>query len=327
MVSTTRSRAARERQSSTMVTMMPADCSGSEKGKEPREKKGKGGASSNSHSSSTSSAMASAITEPAQSSRSSSPKPSCSCNHFDSSTASRATPVFSSLLTPRDDHGYNYRDAVDEIIDVMAVPPIGLKTINGRGNELSSESEEESHPSETSPLIDGPIKWCKTNRGNDRVCINGHTYDFFSTSVKNNQKSFRCTRKNNGCRAIVYIALDSGAYKSSNQVQHNHPPNPDDVKRLLIIHQIKERVSIEQTSVTRIIEDEYARSDLSESQQGKFLLPTAQGRGDIRAGVARHSDSILFGRLALIHCPLYSSLAILQDACENHASQSEVSGL
>lgn len=106
--------------------------------------------------------------------------------------------------------------------------------------------------------------------------MDGHTYDFLSVSVKNNQRSFRCTRKDSGCRVIVYISIDSNIYKDFNHVEHNHPSNHGNVKRILVLNKIKQRVLTEPTSITRIVEDEYAKSNLNNDEQERFLLSVAQ---------------------------------------------------
>ena len=124
----------------------------------------------------------------------------------------------------------------------------------------------------------GEIEWCKTNRGNDRICMCGFSYDFMSQSVKKNQRTFRCSKKNAGCRTIVYISIDSNAYKGSNYAEHNHPPNYHHIKRLLVLKKVKERVLVEPTPVTRIIEDEYIKNNLNNEDRCNFLLPQAQGK-------------------------------------------------
>lgn len=147
--------------------------------------------------------------------------------------------------------------------------------------EKRSSDLDESQGSDISkdwPIQIDEIQWCKTTRGNDRLCMGGYTYDLMSSSLKNNHRSFRCTKKENGCRAVVYISMDSKVYKGSNQINHNHAPNSNVVKRLLVLEKIKERVLTETTSVTRIIEDEYAKERLSQSEQQHMLLPIAQGQ-------------------------------------------------
>ncbi|CAF0848187.1 unnamed protein product [Didymodactylos carnosus] len=138
------------------------------------------------------------------------------------------------------------------------------------------DSETKLDTMTTWSIIVGGIDWCKTNRGNDRMCMGGYTYDFMSQSLKNNHRSFRCSKKNSGCRAVVHVFIDSNVYKNSNNVEHNHPPNPVDVKRLLVLQKIKERMSIEPTSIPRIIEDEYIKHNLNTDEQQHFLLPSAQ---------------------------------------------------
>ncbi|CAF1618937.1 unnamed protein product [Rotaria magnacalcarata] len=59
-------------------------------------------------------------------------------------------------------------------------------------------------------------------------------------------------------------------------VEHNHPPNHSDVKCLLVMQKIKERVTTEPTSVIRMIEDEYMKHHLTDDDRQRFLLPAAQ---------------------------------------------------
>jgi hypothetical protein len=74
------------------------------------------------------------------------------------------------------------------------------------------------------------------------------------------------------------VSIDSNTYQGSNDCEHNHAPNYQHVKRFIVLKKIKERVVNEPTSVTRIIEDEYAKHDLNEQDRQHFLLPVAQGK-------------------------------------------------
>ena len=196
-----------------------------------------------------------------------------------SSSTSTAMPTLSPTVLSCHYQKDNSNDVIDEVNRVIISPRMEFIGIDDEQHERSYDSDEnkECHTTKTYPITISQMEWCKTNRGNDRVCIDGYPYDFLSASVKNNQRSFRCTRKNSGCRAIVYISIDSNMYKNSNHVEHNHPSNHGDVKRLLVLNKIKQRVLIEPTSITRIIEDEYAKSNLDNDEQERFLLPAAQG--------------------------------------------------
>lgn len=149
--------------------------------------------------------------------------------------------------------------------------------IDERENQLDDLDCSQSLDEKTTwATIIGDIQWCKTNRGNDRLCMAGYTYDFMSSSMKNNYRSFRCTRKDRGCRAVIYVLIDSNMYKGCNRAEHNHSSNPNEVKRLLVLAKIKERVFTEPTSITRIIEDEYVKEKLNKDEQQRLLLPKAQ---------------------------------------------------
>jgi hypothetical protein len=100
----------------------------------------------------------------------------------------------------------------------------------------------------------------------------------YRNHLKENQRNFRCSRKNAGCRSVIYIFIDSNGYKSSNYAEHNHSPDNHHTKRLLILQKVKDRVLIEPTSVTRIIEDEYIKNNLDTEDRCQFLLPHAQGK-------------------------------------------------
>lgn len=65
-------------------------------------------------------------------------------------------------------------------------------------------------------------------------------------------------------------------YKGCYRAEHNHSSNPNEVKRLLVLAKIKERVFTEPTSITRIIEDEYVKEKLNKDEQQRLLLPKAQ---------------------------------------------------
>ncbi|CAF2592455.1 unnamed protein product [Rotaria sp. Silwood2] len=151
------------------------------------------------------------------------------------------------------------------------------QTDNNQQDQIHDVEDNDESGTKTSwPIIVGEIQWCKTNRGNDRMCMCGYTYDFMSQTLKKNIRYFRCSKKNIGCNAVVRICIDSNMYKDSNNVEHNHPPDHHNVKRLLVLQKIKERVMVEPTSVTRIIEDEYVKHHLNDGDREKFLLPASQ---------------------------------------------------
>ncbi|CAF1223968.1 unnamed protein product, partial [Rotaria sordida] len=97
-----------------------------------------------------------------------------------------------------------------------------------------------------------------------------------SQSLKKDIRYFRCSKKDRGCRAVIYVSIDSNIYKDSNNVEHNHPSNHHNVKRLLVLQKVKEKVTTEPTSATRIIDDEYVKNNLNDGDRQHFLLPTAQ---------------------------------------------------
>ena len=175
---------------------------------------------------------------------------------------------------------------------------------------------EASTSATTWPIDVDEIKWCKTNRGNERVCMAGHTYDLMSSSLKNNRQTFRCSKKDRGCRSVVYVCMNSRMYKDCNHVDHNHPSNHCNVKRLIVLHQVRQRVSTEPTSITRIIEDEYAKSHLNDDERRHFLLPNAQGK--------RSQDSAYDERISVVSFSL-NSLPILQNTFDDGPAESQVS--
>ncbi|CAF1494114.1 unnamed protein product, partial [Didymodactylos carnosus] len=79
-----------------------------------------------------------------------------------------------------------------------------------------------------------------------------------------------------GCNSIVRAHLHSKSFLESNNVNHNHPPDEIANKRKLLLDKIKERIVTEPTSVIAIIEQEYAKANLSKDEQYQFLLPSAQ---------------------------------------------------
>ncbi|CAF3027632.1 unnamed protein product [Rotaria sp. Silwood2] len=155
----------------------------------------------------------------------------------------------------------------NDVVDVsdngqdIGLPSIELNQINNNQQDKLCDldgNEELDSPTAWSITV-GEIQWCKTNRANDRIFMSGYSYDYMSQSLKKNIRSFRCSKKGIGCCAVVYVSIDSNMYKDSNNVEHNHPPDHHNVKRLLVLQKIKERIMIEPTSVTRIIEDEYVK--------------------------------------------------------------------
>jgi hypothetical protein len=164
----------------------------------------------------------------------------------------------------------------DQCIDPQSMK---FSQIENYQQDESFDSDEKELDTITSwPITIGDIEWCKTNRGNDRMCMCGYKYDFMSQSLKKNRRNFRCSKKDLGCRAVVYVFIDSNTYQDSNNSEHNHAPNHQDVKRLLVLNKIKQRVMIEPTSVSRIIEDEYVKTKLNDEDRQHFLLPAAQGK-------------------------------------------------
>ncbi|CAM4888865.1 unnamed protein product [Rotaria socialis] len=124
-----------------------------------------------------------------------------------------------------------------------------LSSITEQDKPSENNDEKELQEETKWSVVVDKIEWCKTSRGNDRLCMGGYTYDLISCSLKNNSSRYRCSKKDIGCRSVVYISLGSNTFKNSNNVEHNHPPNHSDVKRLLVMQKIKERVTTEPTSV------------------------------------------------------------------------------
>lgn len=179
--------------------------------------------------------------------------------------------------------GYQNNNDVVDVNDSdhdIGLPSVELNQINNNQQDklCDLEGNEESDSTTARSITVGEIQWCKTNRGNDRIFMSGYSYDYMSQSLKKNIRSFHCSKKGIGCRAVVYVSIDSNMYKDSNNIEHNHPPDHRNVKRLLILQKVKERIMIEPTSVTRIIEDEYVKHHLDDDDRQHFLLPVAQGK-------------------------------------------------
>ncbi|CAF4625012.1 unnamed protein product, partial [Rotaria magnacalcarata] len=151
-----------------------------------------------------------------------------------------------------------------------------LSSITEQDKPSENNDEKELEEETKWSVVVDKVEWCKTSRGNDRLCMGGYTYDLISCSLKNNSSRYRCSKKDIGCRSVVYISLGSNTFKNSNNVEHNHPPNHSDVKCLLVMQKIKERVTTEPTSVIRMIEDEYMKHHLTDDDRQRFLLPAAQ---------------------------------------------------
>ena len=197
----------------------------------------------------------------------------CLIHTSDTTTAIGPTSEFNHLQDSAGDIAENHVDQSDNV-HMTKVDQMNNNLIE---ESCDSDNGEEFDRNKSWPIIVGEIEWCKTNRSNDRLCMCGYTYDYMSKSLKKNIRYFRCSMKSNGCRAVVRVFIDSNAYKDSNGVEHNHPPNLNNVKRLLVLQKIKERVMAEPTPVTRIIEDEYIKHQLNEGDHEHFLLPAAQG--------------------------------------------------
>jgi hypothetical protein len=194
------------------------------------------------------------------------------------------TPTASSVLESSqyenncDDNSIIIDNNVEQSADL---PPASIDSNNSINSNIDLCSMDDDNQLDTVtswPAEIGEIEWCKTSRGNDRICMCGFTYDFMSESAKKNQRNFRCSKKGIGCRVVVYVSMDANSYKGFNHVEHNHPPNHHHTKRLLILQQVKNRVLVEPTPVTRIIEDEYSKNNLNKGDRCHFLLPQAQGK-------------------------------------------------
>jgi len=116
-------------------------------------------------------------------------------------------------------HHDNRYNAVDTSIDVD--PYLNSfsnhdVTLNEQQDNFGEDDDGNDIETKTSwTIIVGDIQWCKTNRGNDRMCMAGFTYDYMSQSLKQNHRSFRCSKKNSGCQSIVKVFIDSNTYKNS----------------------------------------------------------------------------------------------------------------
>jgi hypothetical protein len=144
-----------------------------------------------------------------------------------------STTVVPSLSPVKIFHDQNNNDNNGTNDDDQYIDPQSMKF-----NQIEDHSQDESFRSNNEeldtkaswPITVADIEWCKTNRSNDRICMGGYTYDFMSQSLKKNRRNFRCSKKDIGCRAVVYVYIDSNTYQDSNKIHHNHAPNHQDVK-------------------------------------------------------------------------------------------------
>lgn len=96
-------------------------------------------------------------------------------------------------------------------LDPCPDPSSNLNLTNNVQQDHSAEfdDDEDLETAASWPIVIDDIQWCKTNRGNDRLCMGGFAYDYMSQSLKKNFRNFRCSRRTGGCRSTVTVSIDS----------------------------------------------------------------------------------------------------------------------
>ncbi|CAF0935736.1 unnamed protein product [Didymodactylos carnosus] len=132
--------------------------------------------------------------------------------------------------------------ATQSIVVTPVIGDLSLVTV-------STVVQDDTEPTLTYPVVVETITWLKTTRGGDLLCMRGYSYRFMSESIRNNIASYRCSYKQQGCRAVVKVAIDTKTFIDTNGHKHNHPSDEIDCKKALITNIIKKRVLNERTGV------------------------------------------------------------------------------
>ncbi|CAF1016079.1 unnamed protein product [Didymodactylos carnosus] len=100
---------------------------------------------------------------------------------------------------------FHHQDNNDAYQYIDSPSAKSIRIDNDQQDKSDDCDDEELDTMAAWPIIVDEIQWCKTNRGNDRICMGGYTYDFFSQSLQKNTRNFRCSKKNLRCRAVLVL--------------------------------------------------------------------------------------------------------------------------
>ena len=82
-------------------------------------------------------------------------------------------------------NSYEVNGIMDDVEQCLDLPSAAFNSINNnqQDNLCVLDDDKELQTLTSWAVAIGEIEWCKTSRGNDRVCMCGFTYDFMLESL------------------------------------------------------------------------------------------------------------------------------------------------
>ncbi len=101
-----------------------------------------------------------------------------------------------------------------------------------------------------------------------------HLYAYIYMNETKEFIGWRCVKRNERCKAVIYTFKSTGQFSHWNQKFHCHAVDLCDTRKRQILSKIKSRVLDEFIPIKVIIEEEYRKANLSMEEKRIMPLPT-----------------------------------------------------
>lgn len=144
----------------------------------------------------------------------------------------------------------------------------------------SNENEDDiyydnSNAITTQPVERGDITFGSSTRGGKMIFMNQYGYLYMNETKTT--VDWRCVKRNENCKAVIYTVKSSGEFSHGNGKYHCHLLDLSDTRKREILTKIKNRVLDEFIPIKSIIEDEYRKANLSNEEKKAMPLPVKIG--------------------------------------------------
>ena len=104
-----------------------------------------------------------------------------------------------------------------------------------------------------------------------------NSYGYIHMNETKNTIGWRCVKRNENCKAVIYTGKISGKFDHWNGKFHCHGIDLSDTKKREILSSVKRRVLDEFIPIKAIIEEEYRKATLSQEEKKAMPLPMKIG--------------------------------------------------
>ncbi|CAF1061346.1 unnamed protein product [Adineta steineri] len=185
-----------------------------------------------------------------------------SLHHSDSQTSPSPLEVLSELSSDSKSSSTNMKVIKEDD------PVLLSASSNGNENDIYYD---DSNDVISNPVVKGDITVGTSTRNGRMIFMN--QYGYLHMSDTKTTVGWRCVKRSENCKAVIYTKKSSGEFDSWNGKYHCHLMDLSDTRKRKILTKIKDRVLDEFISIKRIIEEEYRKANLSIEEKKAMPLP------------------------------------------------------